>query len=97
MAGKLERASISLVGSFLLFLLLCSNIAGTAFAAKINVGGPVNWTFGFNYTDWALKSAPFYVNDTLGESLIIIINIINKIFFSHLIFNNGLIIVHLNI
>ncbi|XP_020586719.1 uncharacterized protein LOC110028973 [Phalaenopsis equestris] len=63
-AGKLEGATFSLLQAFLL-LLLCSNVPGTAFAAKINVGGALNWTFGFNYTDWALKTAPFHLNDTL--------------------------------
>lgn len=30
------------------------------------VGGSENWRFGFNYTDWAIKNAPFFLNDTLG-------------------------------
>ncbi|CAK9155868.1 unnamed protein product [Ilex paraguariensis] len=34
-------------------------------AETIVVGGSENWRFGFNYTDWALKRAPFYINDTL--------------------------------
>lgn len=35
---------------------------------KIIVGGSENnWTFGFDYTMWAIKNGPFYVNDTLGE------------------------------
>ncbi|KAK6121402.1 hypothetical protein DH2020_044852 [Rehmannia glutinosa] len=32
---------------------------------KIVVGGSENWHFGFNYTDWAIKNGPFYLNDTL--------------------------------
>ncbi|XP_021738476.1 uncharacterized protein LOC110704975 [Chenopodium quinoa] len=32
---------------------------------KIVVGGSNNWNFGFNYSDWALKNGPFYVNDVL--------------------------------
>ncbi|KAL2231577.1 UNVERIFIED_CONTAM: hypothetical protein Sindi_1752300 [Sesamum indicum] len=37
---------------------------------RIIVGGSEqNWRFGFNYTDWAIKNAPFYLNDTLGNSL----------------------------
>ncbi|KAL0348366.1 UNVERIFIED_CONTAM: hypothetical protein Sangu_1064400 [Sesamum angustifolium] len=33
---------------------------------RIIVGGSdQNWHFGFNYTDWAIKNAPFYLNDTL--------------------------------
>lgn len=33
---------------------------------RIIVGGDQKWHFGFNYTDWAIKNAPFYLNDTLG-------------------------------
>ncbi|GAB4837966.1 hypothetical protein Ancab_027494 [Ancistrocladus abbreviatus] len=29
------------------------------------VGGSQRWRFGFNYSDWALKNAPFYLNDVL--------------------------------
>ncbi|XP_047966574.1 uncharacterized protein LOC125210964 [Salvia hispanica] len=29
------------------------------------VGGSQNWRFGFNYTDWSIKNAPFFLNDTL--------------------------------
>ncbi|KAL3814199.1 hypothetical protein ACJIZ3_015467 [Penstemon smallii] len=33
---------------------------------KIVVGGPSgNWRFGYNYTDWAIKNGPFYLNDVL--------------------------------
>ncbi|KAI3448091.1 hypothetical protein Pfo_004756 [Paulownia fortunei] len=32
---------------------------------RIVVGGSENWRFGFNYTDWAIKNGPFYLNDTL--------------------------------
>ncbi|KMT00568.1 hypothetical protein BVRB_9g218660 [Beta vulgaris subsp. vulgaris] len=32
---------------------------------KIVVGGSYNWNFGFNYSDWALKSGPYYLNDVL--------------------------------
>ncbi|KAF2305815.1 hypothetical protein GH714_008244 [Hevea brasiliensis] len=37
----------------------------TATPNKFIVGGSANWTFGFNYSVWAFKSGPFYVNDTL--------------------------------
>ncbi|PKA49123.1 Blue copper protein [Apostasia shenzhenica] len=68
MARKTENTTASssalLVGAFV--FLLCSFLLATSTtAAKINVGGSLNWTFGFNYTDWALKSAPFFVNDSL--------------------------------
>ncbi|KAK8658521.1 hypothetical protein V6N13_036724 [Hibiscus sabdariffa] len=32
---------------------------------KFIVGDSQNWKFGVNYTDWSLKNAPFYLNDTL--------------------------------
>ncbi|KAB1216875.1 DCN1-like protein [Morella rubra] len=32
---------------------------------KIAVGGSENWHFNFTYSDWAVKSGPFYINDTL--------------------------------
>ncbi|KAK8568149.1 hypothetical protein V6N13_106083 [Hibiscus sabdariffa] len=32
---------------------------------RVIVGGSENWHFGVNYTDWSLKNAPFYLNDTL--------------------------------
>ncbi|CAI9781890.1 unnamed protein product [Fraxinus pennsylvanica] len=32
---------------------------------RIIVGGSENWHFGFNYTDWAIRNGPFYLNDTL--------------------------------
>lgn len=33
---------------------------------KIIVGGDQKWQFGFNYTDWAMKNGPFFLNETLG-------------------------------
>ncbi|XP_077224753.1 uncharacterized protein LOC143858046 [Tasmannia lanceolata] len=32
---------------------------------KTIVGGSQHWRFGFNYTNWALQTGPFYQNDTL--------------------------------
>ncbi|XP_050234898.1 uncharacterized protein LOC126683109 [Mercurialis annua] len=32
---------------------------------KIVVGGSANWTFGFDYSVWAFRNGPLYVNDTL--------------------------------
>ncbi|KAH6813386.1 Cupredoxin superfamily protein [Perilla frutescens var. frutescens] len=32
---------------------------------KIIVGGSENWHFGFNYTNWAINTGPFFLNDTL--------------------------------
>lgn len=38
---------------------------------RIVVGGETErWRTNLNYTDWALKNGQFYVNDTLGESVI---------------------------
>ena len=36
---------------------------------NIIVGGSQNWHFGYNYSDWAIKNGPFYLNDTLGKLL----------------------------
>ncbi|CAH2051759.1 unnamed protein product [Thlaspi arvense] len=32
---------------------------------KIIVGGDKEWTYGVNYSDWASKTAPFFLNDVL--------------------------------
>uniref|UniRef100_A0A7N2MX10 Phytocyanin domain-containing protein n=1 Tax=Quercus lobata TaxID=97700 RepID=A0A7N2MX10_QUELO len=32
---------------------------------RIIVGNSYHWNYGFNYTDWAIKHGPFYLNDTL--------------------------------
>ncbi|KAE8667427.1 peroxidase 10-like [Hibiscus syriacus] len=37
----------------------------TSSPKRIIVGGSQNWHFGVNYTDWSLKNAPSYLNDTL--------------------------------
>ncbi|KAF8405083.1 hypothetical protein HHK36_009980 [Tetracentron sinense] len=29
------------------------------------VGGSEHWHYGFNYTEWAFRNGPFYLNDTL--------------------------------
>ena len=34
---------------------------------RIIVGDSYHWNYGFNYTEWAIKHGPFYLNDTLGE------------------------------
>jgi len=31
------------------------------------MGDSYHWNFSFNYTDWAIKHGPFYLNYTLGE------------------------------
>ncbi|KAG9450833.1 hypothetical protein H6P81_010798 [Aristolochia fimbriata] len=47
-----------------IFMALAASPA-TSDAAKIIVGGPQRWHFGFNYSEWACKNGPFYINDTL--------------------------------
>ncbi|XP_074579285.1 blue copper protein 1a-like [Curcuma longa] len=46
-------------------VLLLASFTRTAMAARIIVGDDAHWTFGYNYTDWAIRRAPFYQNDTL--------------------------------
>ncbi|KAJ0981471.1 hypothetical protein J5N97_009726 [Dioscorea zingiberensis] len=48
-----------------LFLVLLASFSSFSLAAKIIVGDSNHWQFGFNYTDWALKKAPFYQHDSL--------------------------------
>lgn len=48
-------------------VLVLASFTRTAMAARIIVGDEAHWTFGYNYTDWAIRRAPFYQNDTLGE------------------------------
>ncbi|XP_075652212.1 early nodulin-like protein 4 [Castanea sativa] len=46
-------------------LLLTASLLVVSEANTIVVGGSEGWRFGFNYTDWALRNSPFYINDTL--------------------------------
>ncbi|XP_020242123.1 uncharacterized protein LOC109820402 [Asparagus officinalis] len=46
-------------------LVIVSMLAASEAATSILVGGSQHWKFGFNYSDWALKTAPFYENDKL--------------------------------
>ncbi|PSS31398.1 Early nodulin-55-2 like [Actinidia chinensis var. chinensis] len=48
----------------LIFLVIAAML-GASQGETIVVGGSEQWRYGFNYTDWALKRSPFYVNDTL--------------------------------
>jgi hypothetical protein len=36
-------------------------------AERFVVGDAARWTWGYNYTDWVIKKAPFFQNDTLGK------------------------------
>ncbi|KAH6788483.1 hypothetical protein C2S51_003489 [Perilla frutescens var. frutescens] len=46
-------------------LLLTACMFSCSLAATVIVGGSEGWRSGYNYTDWALKHGPFYINDTL--------------------------------
>ncbi|KAI3460260.1 hypothetical protein Pfo_016923 [Paulownia fortunei] len=48
-----------------IFLLLTACMLGGSLAETVVVGGSEGWRFGYNYTDWALRHGPFYINDTL--------------------------------
>jgi len=48
---------------------------------KIIVGGSQNWHFGYNYSDWAIKNGPFYLNDTLGKFLLTNLYMLEKSLF----------------
>ena len=45
----------------------CGNSNNTQTSKRIVVGDSHHWTYGFNYSKWAIKHGPFYLNDTLGE------------------------------
>ncbi|GLT57901.1 hypothetical protein SLA2020_308380 [Shorea laevis] len=55
--------SCSIAPGFIL-LVIASLLAVTQ-ANTVVVGGSENWRYGFNYTDWAIKNSPFYIQDTL--------------------------------
>ncbi|KAI3440330.1 Phytocyanin domain-containing protein [Psidium guajava] len=48
-----------------LVLLVMATTMAIAEARTIVVGGSENWRYGYNYTDWALKNSPFFINDKL--------------------------------
>ncbi|KAK3425474.1 uncharacterized protein LOC104449347 [Eucalyptus grandis] len=50
--------------SGIVLLVIATSMAMTE-ARTIVVGGSENWRFGYNYTDWALKNSPLYINDKL--------------------------------
>ncbi|GMI96759.1 hypothetical protein like AT2G15780 [Hibiscus trionum] len=47
-----------------LFAIAASLLTLTG-AATVVVGGSENWRYGYNYTEWAADTAPFYFQDTL--------------------------------
>lgn len=56
-----------MAGIVLVLALAFASEMSTVNAARFIVGDDKHWTFGYNYTDWAIKNAPFHVNDTLGK------------------------------
>ncbi|XP_011083801.1 uncharacterized protein LOC105166225 [Sesamum indicum] len=48
-----------------IFLLVIATVVAAGLAETVVVGGSEGWRYGYNYTDWALKHGPFYINDTL--------------------------------
>ena len=56
---------------------------------RIIVGDSYHWNFGFNYTNWAIKHGPFYLNDTLGEHTLLLLLVLSLNFISTL-FNHKL-------
>ncbi|KAG2663776.1 hypothetical protein I3760_16G048600 [Carya illinoinensis] len=50
-------------GFILLVIAVSFLVVGEA--RTIVVGGSEGWRLGFNYTDWALKTSPFYLHDKL--------------------------------
>ncbi|RWR92504.1 CUB and sushi domain-containing protein 3 [Cinnamomum micranthum f. kanehirae] len=51
--------------SLAIFLLILPSTPTVTKATTKTVGGSQGWILGINYTDWALKNRPFYINDTL--------------------------------
>ncbi|KAJ4793739.1 Copper ion binding protein [Rhynchospora pubera] len=59
------KSSILVAGVVVVLALTFASEMSTVNAARFIVGDNQHWTFGYNYTDWAQKNAPFHVNDTL--------------------------------
>lgn len=52
----------------ILLVALGASLLTVTQAATVVVGGSENWRYGYNYTEWAANTAPFYFQDTLGTS-----------------------------
>ena len=48
----------------------------TQVSNRIIVGDSQHWRFGYNYTNWAIKHGPFYLNDTLGKPALLLLLVI---------------------
>ncbi|GKV04696.1 hypothetical protein SLEP1_g16816 [Rubroshorea leprosula] len=53
-----------------IILLVIASLLAVTQGSTVTFGGPQHWRYGFNYTDWAIKNSPFYIQDTLGLALI---------------------------
>ncbi|KAG6605126.1 hypothetical protein SDJN03_02443, partial [Cucurbita argyrosperma subsp. sororia] len=58
-------ASSSSVAILVLVVSCMSVVCSARGPKKIVVGDRQTWEFGIDYSDWALKNGPFYVNDVL--------------------------------
>ncbi|KAJ3695861.1 hypothetical protein LUZ60_001238 [Juncus effusus] len=58
-------ASVAVINIAVVLLVVCVCQTSVVDARRFIVGDDMHWTFGYNYTDWALKNAPFHTNDTL--------------------------------
>ncbi|XVF63984.1 hypothetical protein PTKIN_Ptkin09bG0130600 [Pterospermum kingtungense] len=47
------------------FVAVAVSLLAVTQAATVVVGGSENWSYGYNYTEWAANTAPFYFEDTL--------------------------------
>lgn len=62
----MKMGLMSLAQGLVLVVTVATILATSQAADTIVVGGSENWRFGFNYTGWALKHGPIFVNDILG-------------------------------
>ncbi|KAE8683645.1 putative Thioredoxin superfamily protein [Hibiscus syriacus] len=49
----------------ILLLAVAASLLTVTRAAMVVVGDSGNWRYGYNYTEWAANTAPFYFQDTL--------------------------------
>lgn len=68
------RAGHGILQGVAIFLVVVLNVSEGSLAARFIVGDSARWTFGYNYTDWAITNAPFFQNDTLGNLSITLSN-----------------------
>lgn len=51
----------------MLLVAVAVSLVAVTEAATVVVGDSENWRYGYNYTEWAANTAPFYFQDTLGS------------------------------